>query len=90
MSLELESKLPEDSLEDLAEENQKTYTGVIAYYRDEKTGTEKTRTAGDQSKPRRLLWLYANKNTAKRAVDREWARMQAAKEETAKPTEGGV
>lgn len=90
MSLELESKLPEDSVEDLAEENQKIYTGVIAYYRDEKTGTEKTRTAGDQSKPRRLLWLYANKNTAKRAVDREWARMQAAKEEAANPTEGGV
>ena len=86
MSLELESKLPEDAVEDLAEENQKTYTGVIAYYRDEKTGTEKTRTAGDQSKPRRLLWLYANKNTAKRAVDREWARMQAAKEQTENPT----
>jgi len=51
---------------------------------------EKTRTAGDQSKPKRLLWLYANKNTAKRAVDREWERMQAAKEETANPTEGGV
>ena len=89
MSLELESKLPEDAVEDLAEENQKTYSGVIAYYRDEKTGTEKTRTAGDQSKPRRLLWLYANKKTAKRAVDREWARMQAAKEETENPTVAG-
>ena len=90
MSLELGSKLPEDPVEDLAEDNQKTYTGVIAYYRDAKTDTEKTKTAGDQSKPRRLLWLYANKKTAKRAVDQEWARMQAAKEEAANPTESEV
>ncbi|MFC9008372.1 phage late control D family protein, partial [Streptomyces microflavus] len=75
MSLELESKLPEDTVEDLAEENKLNYTGIIAYYRDEKTGKEKTVTAGEQTKPRRLLWLYANKNTAKRAVDREWKRL---------------
>ena len=79
VSLELESKLPEDTVESLAEEIQQKFTGVIAYYRDEKSGKEKTKTAGDQSKPKRLLWLYANKNTAKRAVDREWKRLQAAK-----------
>lgn len=77
VSLELESKLPEDNVEDLAEENKGDYTGIIAYYRDQKTGKEKTVTAGDQTRPRRLRWLYASEKTAKRAVDREWRRMQA-------------
>ena len=72
VSLELECKLPEDNVEDLAEENRGDYTGIIAYYRDQKTGKEKTITAGDQAKPRRLRWLYASERTAKRAVDREW------------------
>ena len=71
VSLELESKLPEDNVEDLAEENKGDYTGIIAYYRDQKTGKEKTITAGDQRKPRRLRWLYASEKTAKRAVERE-------------------
>ena len=90
MSLELESKLPEDTVDDLAEENKLNYTGIIAYYRDDKTGKEKTMTAGDQAKPRRLLWLYANKNTAKRAVDREWKRLQAAKAEAGGPADSGA
>ncbi|WP_455911402.1 phage late control D family protein [Pseudomonas putida] len=89
MSLELESKLPEGTVDDLAEENKLDYTGIIAYYRDDKTGKEKTMTAGDQAKPRRLLWLYANKNTAKRAVDREWKRLQAVKAGAADPMNTG-
>ncbi|MNN86946.1 phage late control protein GPD [compost metagenome] len=76
VSLELESKLPEDTVEGLAENNKGDYTGIIAYYGDTKTGKEKTVTAGDQSKPRRLRWLYALEKTAKRAVDREWKRIQ--------------
>ncbi|UVM13112.1 phage late control D family protein [Pseudomonas protegens] len=76
VSLELESKLPEDTVEGLAEENKGDYTGIIAYYRDKKTGKQKTITAGDQSKPRRLRWLYASKTTAKRAVDREFKKMK--------------
>jgi len=76
VSLELESKLPEDNVEDLAEENTGDYTGIIAYYRDAKTGKEKTITAGDQAKPRRLRWLYASEKTAKRAVDREWNKLK--------------
>lgn len=75
VSLELESKLPEDGVEDLVEEIEGDYTGIIAYYRDQKTGQEKTVAAGDQAKPRRLKWLYADQHTAKRAVDREWGRM---------------
>jgi phage protein D len=78
MSLDLESKLPEDTVEDLAEENKGEYTGIIAYYRDKKTGKEKTVTAGDQSKPKRLRWLYASEKTAKRATEREWKKMQSA------------
>jgi phage protein D len=77
VSLELESKLPEDTVDGLAEEFTGDYTGIIAYYRDQKTGKEKTVTAGDQSKPRRLRWLYASERTAKRAVDREWKRMNS-------------
>ena len=76
-SLELESKLPEDTVEGLAEENNGDYTGIIAYYRDQKTGKEKTVTAGDQTKPRRLRWLYSSEKTAKRAVEREFKRLSA-------------
>lgn len=75
-SLELESKLPEDLVSDLADDTGGDYTGIIAYYRDEKSGTEKTITAGDQSKPRRLRYLYSTKASAKRAVDRELGRLQ--------------
>ncbi|NNA66227.1 phage late control D family protein [Pseudomonas gessardii] len=76
MSLELESKLPEDGVEDLVEDSEGNYTGIIAYYRDQKTGKEKTVTAGDQAKPKRLKWLYANQQTAKRAVTREWVKSE--------------
>jgi phage protein D len=75
VSLELESKLPEDTLEDLVEETPGDYTGVIAYYREEKTGKEKAVMAGDQAKPKRLRYLYAKERTAKRAVERERTRM---------------
>jgi phage protein D len=77
VSLELESKLPEDTVEDLVEEHQGDFTGIIAYYRDKKTGKEKTVTVGDQRKPRRLRWLYATERTAKQATDREWKKMEA-------------
>ena len=76
VSLELESKLPEDTVEELAEENTGDHTGIIAYYRDKKTGKEKTVTAGDQSKPRRLTWLYASERSARRAVEREQKRLK--------------
>ena len=75
--LELEAKLPEDLVADLVDEIQGDYTGIIAYYRDSKTGKEHTLTEGDQSKPRRLRHLYATKTTAKRAGEREWKKLQA-------------
>lgn len=79
VSLELESKLPEDTIEGLAEENKGESTGVIAYYRDKKTGVQKPVTTGDQRKPKRLRWLYATESTAKRAADREWKKLQREK-----------
>ena len=76
VDLVLESKLPEDRVEDLAEENKGDFTGVIAHYRDRRTGKEKTVSVGDQRRPKRLRWLYATEKSAKRAIDREWRRMQ--------------
>ncbi|MDR6178353.1 phage protein D [Pseudomonas sp. SORGH_AS 211] len=70
--LALEAKLPEDLLDEI----QGDYTGIIAYYRDPKTGKEHTLTASDQKKPRRLWHLYAMKATAKRAVEQEWKKKQ--------------
>ncbi|MXI46151.1 phage late control D family protein [Pseudomonas moraviensis] len=79
VSLELESKLPEDTIEGLAEENKDEFTGVIAYYRDQKNGVQKPVTTGDQRKPKRVRWLYATESTAKRAADREWKKLQREK-----------
>ena len=71
-SLELESKLPDgDEVAELADDF-KDYTGIIAWYRDEKTGEQKQVTEGDQSKPRRLTHLYGSKASAKRAAEREY------------------
>lgn len=78
-SLELESKLPDqDGVEDLVEKGGE-YTGVSASYRDEKTSKQNTVTAGEQTNAQRLTHLYASKNSAQRAVDREWKRMEAAR-----------
>ncbi|NUT88788.1 phage late control D family protein [Pseudomonas corrugata] len=76
VSLELESKLPEDTVEGLVEENTDGFTGVIAYYRDKRSGNEKSVSVGDQSRPKRLRWLYATERTAKRAMVREHQRIQ--------------
>nr|WP_240789723.1 contractile injection system protein, VgrG/Pvc8 family [Pseudomonas leptonychotis] len=74
-SLDLESQLPEgDDLTDLAEGA--AYTGVVATYRDDKTGEQKQLTAGEQTTPKRLTHLYASKDSAQRAVDREWQKLQ--------------
>ncbi|WP_415844665.1 phage late control D family protein [Stutzerimonas zhaodongensis] len=73
-SLELESKLPDaDDVAELAEES--SYTGIVAWYRDEKTGKQHKLTEGDQANPKRLLHLYAEKSSAQRAVEREWKRL---------------
>lgn len=78
-SMDLESKLPDqDGVEDLVD-NKANYTGIIATYREEKTGKQKTVTAGDQTNPQWLTYLYASKGSAKRAVDREWRRLQVEK-----------
>ena len=60
------------TLDDLADDRGGNYTGIIAYYRDAKSGTEKSITEGDQSKPRCLRHLCSSMNGAQRAIDREW------------------
>lgn len=76
-SLELESKLPDDDgVNELADASN-NFTGIVAWYRDEKTGEQKQLTEGDQSKPRRLTHLYESKASAKRAAEREFKRLQS-------------
>lgn len=76
-ALELESQLPEgDDVAGLADDDG-NYTGIVAWYRDEKTGKQYQVTAGEQTTPKRLTHLYASKANAQRAVDREWKKMQA-------------
>ncbi len=76
-SLELESKLPDaDDVAELAEAGH--YTGVLAWYRDEKTGEQHKITEGDLSSPLRLVHLYQSKASAQRALEREWKRTQNA------------
>jgi hypothetical protein len=65
----------EGTFDDLSEEVQGAYTGINEYYRDKKSGIQKSITAIDLSKPRRLRYLYATKAAAKRAVDREYGKM---------------
>ncbi len=73
-SLELESKLPDaDDVAELAEEG--SYTGIVAWYLDEKSGKQHKLTEGDQTNPKRLSHLYSSKNSAVRALDREWRRL---------------
>lgn len=74
-SLELENHLPElDDITELAD-LANNYTGVVAYYTDG-NGRQQKMERGDMSRPKRLAHLYANAHSAKRAVDREWARIQ--------------
>lgn len=73
-TLELTSQLPED--EELTGDGSTTYTGVLAWYRDEKTGEQKKVTEGDQTNPKRLTHLYSSKASATRAVEREWKRVE--------------
>ncbi|MDF0732335.1 phage late control D family protein [Pseudomonas entomophila] len=78
-SLELESQLPDGDVSELADtidQVNEGYTGLVAWYRDPKTGKQHKLTEGDQTKSRRLTHLYQSKNSAKRALQREWKRMQ--------------
>lgn len=79
-SLELESKLPEDSVDSLYEEPKGgAYTGVVTFYRDKATGKETSVVAGEPTKPKRLRRVYDNKEAAQKAADREWKKLQDKK-----------
>lgn len=77
-SLDLESKLPDaDEVAELAEDEGGDYTGVVAWYRDEKGGKHRNVVVGEPKRPRRLTHLYVNEANAKKAAEREWQRMQS-------------
>lgn len=74
-SLDLESQLPDgEDIASLAEQSG-SYTGIVAWYRDAKTGKQHQLTEGDQTNPRRLTHLYESKASAQRAVKREAKRL---------------
>jgi phage protein D len=76
-NLELESKLPDGAdVGGLVEGDLTAYTGVVAWYREGKTGKQKAYTTGDQAKPLRLVHLYASEGNAKRAAERAFKRMR--------------
>lgn len=78
-SLELESKLPEDSVDGLYEEEKGgTYTGVVAFYRDKTTGKEASVTAGDATRPKRIKRVFDNEESAQKAADREWEKLKTS------------
>lgn len=76
-SLELESKLPEDTVDSLYEEPKGgKYTGVVAFYRDKATGKETSIVAGDSTKPKRIKRVFNSKDAAQKAADREWKKLR--------------
>ncbi|EPF77280.1 phage late control protein [Acinetobacter gyllenbergii] len=76
---EAEVYLPDaDSLSELIDNERGGYTGILAYYKDgKKTATV---TKGDQATPKRLTYLYKNRQTATVAVDREYKALQDVKD----------
>ena len=78
--VELEVYLPDaDDLSELIDEYSGSYTGILAYYKDGKNTGKVTQ--GDQTTPKRLTYLYKNKQTATTAAVREDKAMQAEKEQ---------
>ena len=76
--IELEVYLPDaDDLSELIDEDSGSYTGILAYYKDGKNTGKVTQ--GDQTTPKRLTYLYKNKQTATTAATREYKVMQAEK-----------
>ncbi|WP_263264908.1 phage late control D family protein [Pseudomonas sp. RIT-PI-S] len=68
--LELESKLPDSAdVGALVDGKLTEYTGVVAWYRGA-DGAQKAYTLGDQTRPLRLVHLYASQTNAKRAAER--------------------
>lgn len=59
-SLDLTSQLPEG--DELQSDAAKQYTGVVAWYRDKKTGEQKKITEGDQTNPKHLKQLVCQQD----------------------------
>ena len=75
-SIELENQLPDiDDIGELADGGARSYTGVIAFYKDN-SGKQQRLEKGDMASPKRLHHLYTTRQTAQAAVNREWQRIQ--------------
>ncbi len=81
----LQARQPEDLVADLVTEVPPKYSGVLAYYRDPATGKQVSLTQGDQSNPYHLRFLYASKEAALRAVEREAKKIEE-RQGTTKPS----
>jgi phage protein D len=82
-SLQLENKLPEDTVDTLYEEPKANpYTGVVAFYRDKGTGKENSVIAGGSRTPKRIRRVYDSKEGAQRAAESEWVRLQGRRMKT--------
>ncbi len=81
-SLELESQLPDEQIADLLDSGE-GYTGVRAYYRDA-SGQQKYEMSGRGGNVLRLKQLYSGQAAARRAVEREWSRLQNDEEHTSR------
>lgn len=78
---EAEIYLPDaDDLSELIDNESGSYTGILAYYKDGKITGKVTK--GDQTTPKRLTYLYKNRQTATTAAEREYKVLQAEKETT--------
>lgn len=79
-SLELESKLPEDTVNSLDEEPKGgSYTGVVAFYRDKATSREVSVVVGDSTTPRRINRVFDSKEAATKAAEEEWKKLREKK-----------
>jgi phage protein D len=79
-ALTMEVQLPDsDDLTQLVDDegSDENYTGFVAWYKNGKSAVKIT--AGDQSNPKRLTYLYISKVTATVALKREMARLEASK-----------
>ncbi len=73
MSLELETKLPADSVDGLYEESKGgTYTGVVAFYKVPKTSVEKSVQVGDMTRPKQTSRVFGSEKAAEKAASKEW------------------
>lgn len=76
VALELESKLPEDTVGGLVDDDGEV-DGVLAFYREKGSKNDVAVRVGPQISPQRLQFVYVTKAGATRAAERAYAKQQA-------------